>query len=288
MLVPFKGWRLSAEVLNGQEPLCLPFDCITPEMEKRLRAVPYNAVHLEEPRPNQKTGSKIWARWKQSGWVVPDAPSYYLLVDHFEGKERLGILGLLELSRHKKIWPHEHCYRRYINLRKRHAMKMSLHLSPVFLVAPDEKQDLDQVLKEIYLAARQSPHGHSMTFKKSVFDGVERRVYALGNPAWQKRLKAALLKQPGLLIADGHHRTTAALELAQEGKMRHALAYVTSAQGGAGLLRPHPPIPGRKHVTESIPDLSAIFELASRGERMPRKSTYFWPKIPVGMVYGEI
>lgn len=51
-----------------------------------------------------------------------------------------------------------------------------------------------------------------------------------------------------------------------------AEAAVAAGEGGAAFLLPPP-------------DVDAVWERARQGERMPPKSTYFWPKLPSGLVF---
>ncbi|MEK7287479.1 MAG: DUF1015 family protein [Elusimicrobiota bacterium] len=289
LLAPFAGLRFGAELGSGQEMLCLPYDCLTPELEAKLRKSSLNAIYLEEPKPRLSSAFKLWSAWKKQGFLTQDVPSYYLLIERFEGRERIGLLAMIRLSkegRPAEIWPHERCYRRFIELRKRHFFKMRFHLSPIFLVAEDKNRELAGLLSALALKYAGIPGG--VSFPASVFDGVERALYPIGEPGDACVLAGALKPQDGFLVADGHHRFSAACELAQEGLMSRTLCYVTSSKSGAGLLGRHPPVPGRKALKGEPPGLEEIIAGAKEGRLLARKTTYFWPKIPCGLVYSEL
>jgi uncharacterized protein (DUF1015 family) len=38
----------------------------------------------------------------------------------------------------------------------------------------------------------------------------------------------------------------------------------------------------------NYPDNNILFEIGGRGLRLPQKSTYFFPKLPTGMVFREL
>jgi uncharacterized protein (DUF1015 family) len=72
-----------------------------------------------------------------------------------------------------------------------------------------------------------------------------------------------------------------ALGLDEEGSIVYtrdpaeARSRVTSGEFQAGFLQPSPTVEELKHV-------------AAAGDKMPQKSTYFWPKAVTGLViYGE-
>lgn len=286
MIHPFAGFRLSPRVLSEEETLCLPYDCLTASMERVLRKGAHNAIHLEEPRPTSRAGIKVWASWSGNGTLKRDPISYYILVDSFGNRQRIGLLGLIDLKASKNIWAHEQCYRRFVEKRKTHFLRTKLHLSPVFLIAEDKEKRLKRALEKI-----KNKLSHVKNFcrhSESSFDGVQRSLYCISDRASVAVLEQALTPRDGFLIADGHHRYMAALELAKEGRLGSTLCYVTSSHLGAGLLKEHPPVRGRKKLNIPAVGLDEVIVKAKMGELFPRKTTYFWPKIPCGLVYGEI
>ncbi|MBI4370384.1 MAG: DUF1015 family protein [Elusimicrobia bacterium] len=288
MIEPFKGFRIYPNGPRSGELLCLPYDCLTPDIEKKLRAVNLNAIHLEEPRPNLSMGRRRWQKWVWEKRLIDDKASYYLLTETFGGVKRAGILALARLTGNapkKYIWPHENVYRKFIGRRKNHFRKLKLHLSPIFLVAEDRNKLLRYTLDELLAASSRWPKSN---FPPSLFDKVARDLVLIQDKFWIDRLKEALEPREGFLVADGHHRYQAALELAKTGRLTHTLCYVTSSQGKVGLLKQHPAIPGRRHHEQKVPSLPDVIALAKQGKLMPRKTTYFWPKIPCGLVYAEI
>ncbi|MBI4063157.1 MAG: DUF1015 family protein [Elusimicrobia bacterium] len=287
LLSPFAGLRVRVPPVDRGETLCLPYDCLTPELEEKLRRYPFNAIHLEEPKPRVISGHKTWASWKEQGALERDPESYYLVVEQSDGLRRVGVMALANLAlalKTKVIWPHEKCYRRFIDRRKVHFKKMHLHLSPIFLVAQDRQARLAQTLESLAAAKDLKPS----VLPASVFDGVSRTLYPISDPGMVEEIRQALTPQDGFLVADGHHRFRAALELARDGGLTHSLCYVTSAESGAGLLKKHPPVPGRNNNPVEPPPLREIIAAAQNGKLFPRKTTYFWPKVPCGLVYAEI
>lgn len=291
MILPFSGIRLSADLARREPSLCLPYDCLTQEMEKRCRSRAHNAIHLEEPRPSLGQAHQLWLRWRQNGALAVDSPAYYYLVERYAGGLRSGILGLLDLSRHRYVWPHERTFLKFINQRKRHIEGVKVQLSPLFLIAEDRQGRLAHLLRMLF--SRKSSLPAAGFFKAGACDGAERALYGAAAQPWLNRLRQALEPDGGYLVADGHHRYQAALKLFKQGRLNHALCYVTSAKLGAALLREHHPVPGLSKkeqdsaLRKKLWTLAQVIERAKKGALLPKKTTYFYPKIPCGLVYYE-
>ena len=75
MISPFAGVRLNPSISRREETLCLPYDCLNPVIEKKLRAYRHNAIYLEEPRPYAKSAKALWQAWNSSGTLVEDSKS---------------------------------------------------------------------------------------------------------------------------------------------------------------------------------------------------------------------
>lgn len=303
MIHPFSGLRLTPKVLAQGETLCLPYDCLTPEIEQCLRKSPHNAIYLEEPRPSKKATKAteaneariLWSKWRSNGTLSQDRESYYFLVESFKGHKRIGLLGMLDLAQGQKIWPHERCYKKFIRQRKKHFLDTQLHLSPVFLVARDNRNELKEALEDLYRQKKLS--GQFISYKPTSFDGVQRNLFVIDEARLIKKLERALARQEGFLIADGHHRYKAAQELYGENFFKKTLCYVTSSNLSVGLVKKHPPIGGKANnankatkakEAKKMPPLEEIIQKAKEGKLFPRKTTYFWPKVLCGLVYAEI
>ncbi|MEK6543572.1 MAG: DUF1015 family protein [Elusimicrobiota bacterium] len=291
VILGFAGVRLHPEAVRGQETLSLPYDCLTPVIDRSLRRHPDNAIHFEEPHGKYAVAKRSWNRLKASGRLLADTTSYYLLVERVGKVRRVGLLALLDLAKTAHIWPHEQTFDKYVNERKEHLSRSGLNLSPIFLIAEDRRRRLLDVLDGLYHQRQRLPLAGA--HPRNSFDGTKRDLYLVDEEPWFSRVQAALAPDAGFLVADGHHRFKAALTLRRAGRIRHALCYVTSSRSNVSILRKHPPVPG---LDNTGPDallrnrkwtLSQVVAWAKSGKLLPKKTTYFYPKVPVGLVYYD-
>ncbi|MFC1522651.1 DUF1015 family protein [Elusimicrobiota bacterium] len=297
MIEPFRGWRLNLYLESGKETLCLPYDCGDEKLFNKLRKVEHNAIHLEVPKSGPKSAKAVWKKWIKEGALEKGGETYYILYETWKQsgavESRIGVLGLLDLkdvigrNKKKSVWPHERTKAPKVALRTRHLIKLGVHISPIFLIADDSHGYFAGNLHDVI--RRKSRSMEVRKHNASLFDGVERTVYTTENKEIIKQLDRAIKSSRGFLVADGHHRFEAAKAVALKRKSGKILCYVTSSKFLPQRIAAHPESPSGKNIqTDSKIMLKDVIDVAKRGEFMPPKSTYFWPKVPCGIVYTEI
>src|SRR5207237_723885 len=124
--------------------------------------------------------------------------------------------------------------------------------------------------------------------------GEERHLlWALDDRPVAEKLTAAL-KDQRVYLADGHHRYETGLAYLKEeieaGKIdfdedstHFILAYLCALEDpGLQIFATHRIVRGATASIDAIGPRN--FEVADAGERLPQKTTYFYPKVPAGLV----
>ena len=219
----FCGLRYDARRVALRDVVCPPYDVISAAEARVYRAnSPYNAVHLDMPLGDDESAGEDryaqaaakFVQWQREGILVRDeSPSLYVLEQEFHGpdgvpRKRRGFVGRLHLEEAASgvVLPHEHTNPgprrdRLALLRATHA-----NLSQVFLLYPDDGQQVWRTLEE----SDRPPAAVSVRDG----DGTLHTLRPANGPRAQKA--AALLAGRSLIIADGHHRYAAALAYRDE------------------------------------------------------------------------
>lgn len=229
-----------------------PYDTINPVLSRRLRArSPCNVVRLEldATRPPEHGGSgrysaaaRTYARWRTEGILQFDAESalyvYEQTYDHggVSGRQR-GLLVALRLEPWQSgdVLPHEHVFPGPVEDRLRLLEALPVNTSPVYLLAEREPDPVAELLAEV---TRTSP----LAGFSDAEEGVYHRLWRVTDRDAHAGVRAGFAHQR-LLMADGHHRYTTALEYrarhppAREGEgSDRMLAFIVSGDGP--LVRP--------------------------------------------------
>ena len=224
-VLPFHGVRFDWKRVPLKKALCPPYDVIGDKLAKRLRAIPYNTIHLELPEggaDKYANAAKTWKRWQHEGVLIRDLiPAYYVIEQTFQlgGKRytRRGFLSALRLDEASKrqVTPHEKTFSKPKQDRLNLLDAVKAQISPVFALYEDKGGRVAQVLRAV---TARPPAAEGLAP-----DGVTVRVWrALESDAVAAIAKTMENKQ--LLIADGHHRT----EVARQYGCRSVLCYVCS------------------------------------------------------------
>ena len=243
-LAPFRGVRFDpARVADLAAVTAPPYDTIDEATQGRLHeASPYNVVRLELPLGDRSDDSahsrymaaaRTYARWRADGVLARDAqPSLYVYEQTFQNPEprrQIGLVGALGLVPFDagEVLPHEHVYPDPVTDRLRLLRAVPVNLSPVFGMYAERDPDVDAVLAD----ARSRPPAAAFADA----DGIGHRLWPVSDPAELRRVTAALAPRR-LLLADGHHRYTAALRHRLE---VGALPGTADGEPGAGAVLAH-------------------------------------------------
>ena len=233
-----------------------PYDVISGGSLAHLRAAdPHNVVRLILPGTGPdapKAAAALLAEWMSDGVLIRDRmPSLYLYEQQNGSGRQRGIIGLVGLGTPDAagILPHENVMPGPVAGRRQLMAATEANLEPIFLVydgtQPGNGPTATQVTDEV--AQTQTP-----LLSMRTEDGVTHKLWRLADPAGLEAIAADLACRRAL-IADGHHRYAAYLELQAEmralgrgaGPWDYGLAFlVDSAASPPRLGAIHRVLPG--------------------------------------------
>lgn len=239
---PFLGFRLDTQKAALSEVLAPPYDVISTSDARRLRRLPFNAIHLELPEgrgfSRYRKAARLWKNWRENKIVVQETrPAIYVLEERFffGGKNfrRVGFLAALSLDpkSRKSVLPHEKTLSAPKADRLRILNRVRVNFSPIFAAYPDPNGRAKKIL-ESAMRKKVLENGVLPVLSKTKY-----RLWREEGPEKIAALRAALKKVP-LLIADGHHRLGAACDYFKKNPAKAAgriLAYFC-AEDDSGLL----------------------------------------------------
>jgi uncharacterized protein (DUF1015 family) len=282
VLAPFRGVRYAGDRVSGIANVTSPpYDVISGGSLEYLRAAdPHNVVRLilpgEDPDACQDAASLLRG-WLSEGVLVTDRlPALYLYEQSAPGGWlQRGVIGLVRLGSPASagILPHEGVMPGLVAGRRQLMAATRANLEPIFLVYDGGQRGsgaavIDRVAAE-----------HEPLVSVTTEDGVTHRLWQLGDPAEREAIVADLAGRRAL-IADGHHRYAAYLELQAEmrasglgaGPWDYGLAFLVDSAA-------YPPRLGAIHrVLPGLPPERAA-ELA--------KAAFAVHELPAGLGLGD-
>ncbi len=221
-VLPFRGLRYSPDLAPCLPRLVTPpYDIISPaEQRKFYRAHPANIIRLElgttrpqdGPRSNRYTRARATLdAWVEHGILRRETrPGFYLLQTRYRdpsGRSRAftGLLGRVKLEPFGRgpIYPHERTFRGPKLDRLKLLRATGVNLSPVLALYRDPRRAITRLLQA---QTRRRPE---LDF--SDWAGNRQRLWVVTEPKLLRELQARFHSKP-LLIADGHHRYSTALQ----------------------------------------------------------------------------
>jgi uncharacterized protein (DUF1015 family) len=247
-LAPFRGIRYARDrvssIANVTSP---PYDVINGGVLDHLRAAdPHNVVRLilpgEQPDADQAAAGLL-REWMSSGVLIRDrSPALYLYEQSVPASYvQRGVIGLVRLGSPESagILPHEGVMPGLVAGRRKLMAATQANLEPIFLIydGAGTGGTVDSVAA-----------GHTPVVTIETEDGLTHRLWRVDDPAEQDAITADLAGRHAL-IADGHHRYAAYLELQAQmrvpGPWDYGLAFlVDSAACPPQLGAIHRVLPG--------------------------------------------
>jgi uncharacterized protein (DUF1015 family) len=223
VLAPFRGIRYARDRVSGIANVTSPpYDVISGGILEHLRAAdPHNVVRLI--LPGEDAGASLAAasllrEWLSTGVLTREGkPALYLYEQADEAASRLqrGIISLVRLGSPDTagILPHERVMPGLVADRRKLMAATQANLEPIFLIYDGEQAGGAAVTatQAIDHVAAERPPIVSITTE----DGVTHRLWRLDHPGEQDAILADLAGRRAL-IADGHHRYAAYLDLQAE------------------------------------------------------------------------
>ena len=264
MLAPFRGIRYARDRVSGIANVTSPpYDVISGGILEHLRAAdPHNVVRLILPGEDaggSKAAASLLREWLSAGVLIRDRmPALYLYEQADEASSCLqrGIITLVRLGSPETagILPHEGVMPGLVADRRKLMAATKANLEPIFLIYDGEGADTrageaGPTATEIidHVAAEHTP-----IVSITTEDAVTHRLWRLGHPDEQDAIVADLAGRRAL-IADGHHRYAAYLDLQAEmqasglgaGPWDYGLAFLVDSDAYPPRLGPiHRVLPG--------------------------------------------
>ncbi|WP_114749366.1 DUF1015 domain-containing protein [Pleomorphovibrio marinus] len=230
-LLPLKAWRYHEKFLGQMDSLISPlFDVVTDRQRRKLYANPINSIHLSLPKgPQAGLGArKTLDEWKKKGVIVQDhVPGIYVYYQYFKSTDRnkqvcrKGFIAHLKLEEweNQVVLRHENTNPYGVAEREEILEKTQIQASPTFGLY----EDPDFVLEPFFDEAMADP-----IYDLEDYQGV-REVLAVIHDAKIIKKVIRFMKDKQILIADGHHRYSAALDYSHKrGKEAPALGKINS------------------------------------------------------------
>jgi uncharacterized protein (DUF1015 family) len=220
VLAPFRGIRYARDRVSGIANVTSPpYDVISGGSLEHLRAAdPHNVVRLILPGEDadaSRAAAGLLREWLSAGVLIRDRmPALYLYEQSDEASSWLqrGIISLVRLGSPETagILPHEGVMPGLVADRQALMAATQANLEPIFLIYDGEQagQDAGTATETIETVAAERAPLVTITTE----DGVTHRLWRLGHPGEQAAITADLAGRRAL-IADGHHRYAAYLDL---------------------------------------------------------------------------
>jgi uncharacterized protein (DUF1015 family) len=271
-LAPFRGLRYARDRVSGlAEVTSPPYDVIAHDTEGQLLAAdPHNVVRLILPHHGSgpagteyRDAARLLRQWQDGGILVAeDRPALYVYEQSSQAAPgqvlQRGLIGALRLSPAGtgSVLPHEDVLPGPVTGRRQLMEATEANLEPIFLLYDGAEGAATRLTTEVAT-------GRDPLLTVDTDDGLRHRLWAITGPAEHAAVTADLAARQAL-IADGHHRHAAYLEV--QARKRAAGAGPGPWDEGLALLvdsAAYPPRIGAIH--RLVPEL-AVADAAARAK----------------------
>ena len=234
LLAPFRGIRYARDRVSGIANVTSPpYDVINGDILDHLRAAdPHNVVRLILPGEDadaSKAAASLLREWLSAGVLIQDRMASLYIYEQSDGVDpaclQRGIIGLVRLGPPDSagILPHEGVMPGLVAGRRELMAATQANLEPIFLIYDGEQpgEALSSATGHPATGAGATRVVDRVTAERAPLvsitteDGVTHRLWRIGDSAEQAAISADLAGRRAL-IADGHHRYAAYLDLQAE------------------------------------------------------------------------
>ncbi|OPY70606.1 MAG: hypothetical protein A4E57_00449 [Syntrophorhabdaceae bacterium PtaU1.Bin034] len=212
LIKPFKGLLYNKDKIDDiSSCVCPPYDVIS-DPEPYYKRSPFNAVHLELPRPGNDLDCYGTARKTLDGWLDEEVLSFdgcesiYIyeqeFIVHGATRRRAGIIPMVRLDR-ERILTHEETRKKAREDREKLIETLKTFTSLIFAMYEDRTKDIEKLLANAQ---------KELIYDFADEDSIRNRFYRMTDSAEITRL-ASLIDEKNLYIADGHHRLSVSFKL---------------------------------------------------------------------------
>lgn len=223
---PFRGFRPRPDL--ARQIASFPYDVINSDEARELaRGNPYSFLHVGKPEIDLDPAlslydEKVYAqgasnlrRMISDGILIQDpAPRLYLYQQKMGDHVQKGLVALCSVEEYERdlIKKHEHTRKDKEDDRTRHVTTCNANAEPVFLTYR-AMPAIDAIIDRV--AAR--PPVHDLVSE----DGIGHTVWVIDQADEISALTKEYATIPALYVADGHHRTAAAVRHGQMMRGKH-------------------------------------------------------------------
>lgn len=219
---PFCGYRPAA---HAEQIACPPYDVINSQEAREMAAGnELSFLHVEKPEIDLPESvdlydPQVYAKGKENlekfistGILKQDEkPCFYIYAQTMNGRTQYGLVAAVSAEEYDKtiIRKHELTRKDKEEDRTRHVDTLSATTGPVFLTYPDQPE-MNQKVAEIC--------AHKPTYQFTTADGIGHAFWIVADDKTIQEIIRIFAKLPVLYIADGHHRSASAANVARKRK----------------------------------------------------------------------
>lgn len=219
---PFRGYRPTAHV---EQLACPPYDVINSQEAREMAAGnALSFLHVEKPEIDLPESvdlydAQVYAKGKENlekfiadGTLKQDEkPCFYIYAQTMNGRTQYGLVAAVSAEEYDQaiIRRHELTRKDKEEDRTRHVDTLSATTGPVFLTYPDQPE-MNQKVAEICAG--------TPTYKFTTSDGIGHSFWIVSDENTIEQIIRIFAKLPVLYIADGHHRSASAANVARKRK----------------------------------------------------------------------
>ncbi|MHB0968941.1 MAG: DUF1015 domain-containing protein [Thermoanaerobaculia bacterium] len=217
---PFRAWRPKPEL--AEKVASVPYDVVNTEEARQLAAGnPYSFLHVGRPEIDlpesvdihsdevYATGVKNLRKMMDEGTLFLESkPCFYVYQQKMGEHVQAGLVGLCSVREYEEgtIKRHELTRKDKEDDRTRHITEQNANAEPVFL-AYRANCEIDKIVND---TRKTTP-----VYEIVTPDGIGHTVWVITDAAATARLEKLFGALDALYIADGHHRTAAAIRYGQ-------------------------------------------------------------------------
>jgi uncharacterized protein (DUF1015 family) len=218
---PFKGYRPAPE-FAARVP-ARPYDVLD-SAEARIEAEgnPYSFLHVGKPEIDLPPSvdlydDRVYAKGKENldrfireGVLRQDPhPSLYLYSQTMDGHTQFGLVGCASVREYldNTIKKHELTRKDKEDDRTKHVKVTNAHSGPIFLTYRAD-EELDSITNSVRML--------NPDFDVLAPDLIRHELWVIDTPELITSIQRAFARIPSLYVADGHHRSAAAVRVGQE------------------------------------------------------------------------
>jgi uncharacterized protein (DUF1015 family) len=226
LIQPFRALR--ADPAHAGQVAAPPYDVLDTKEARALAADnPASFLHVSKPEIDLPAGTdpyaaEVYAKGRENldrlvadGLLRRDAaPCLYLYRQVMGDHAQIGLVAAVSVDAYlaDRIKKHEHTRPAKEDDRLRHCRALNAHTGPVFLTYRHNPA----IDAQVAAVTRTPPH-----IDLTAVDGVRHTVWVVESAAALYAFVAAFEALPALYVADGHHRSAAAVRLCRERRAQH-------------------------------------------------------------------